>query len=73
MSTIGDIDFGLPDADRFDEHDVEAKGVEEVNRTSDREREAAELTACRHAANEDTLVRIVIHHANAVAERRAPR
>ena len=63
-----DVDFVLTDADRFDEHDVFAGGVEHQRRIAGRAGQAAEVSARRHAADEDALVGGVRLHPQAIAE-----
>ena len=66
-----DFHFVLPDADRLDEHDVEAGRVEDVDDVVGRLRQAAEETARGHRADEDAAVGVELGHADAVAEDRA--
>ena len=66
-----DVDFVLADADGLDEDDVLAGGVEHERGVGGRAREAAEMAARRHAADEDAGVGGVRLHAHAVAEDRA--
>ena len=73
LRQLGDRDFALPDADRLDEHDVEAECVHQEHRVGGRAREAAEMSAARHRANEDRFVGEVLGEADAVAEQRAVR
>ena len=63
-----DVDFVLADADRLDEHDVLAGGVEHERGIAGRAREAAQVAARRHAADEHAGVGGVRLHADAIAE-----
>ena len=51
-----DVDFVLADADGLDEDDVLAGGVEDERGVGGRARQAAEVAARRHAADEDAGV-----------------
>ena len=66
-----DVHFVLAHADRFDEDDVLAGGVEDERGVGGRARQPAEVAARRHAADEDAGVGDVRLHADAVAEDRA--
>ena len=66
-----DVHFVLADADGLDEDDVLAGGVEHERGVGGRAREAAEVAARRHAADEDAGVGDVRLHADAIAEDRA--
>ena len=66
-----DVDFVLADADGFDDDDVLAGGVEHERGVAGRAREAAEMAARRHAADEHAVVGGVRLHAQAIAEDRA--
>src|SRR6185436_4533086 len=68
-----DVDFILADADGLDEDDVAAGGVEDESDLARRAREASEVAAGRHAADEHTGIARVRLHADAVAEDRAAR
>ncbi len=68
-----DLDLVLPDADGLDEHDVEAGRIEHERHVVSRPRQAAEMPARGHAADEDALVARMLLHAHAVAEQRAAR
>ena len=57
-----------PHADRLDDDDVLARGVEDERDVARGAREAAEVAARRHAADEDALVAVMRAHAHAVAE-----
>ena len=60
-----------PDADGLDEDDVLAGRVEHERDLAGRAREAAEVAARRHAADEHAGVAGVRLHADAIAEDRA--
>ena len=66
-----DVDFVLADADGLDEDDVLAGRVEDEGDLARRAREAAEVAARRHAADEHAGVARVRLHADAIAEDRA--
>ena len=68
-----DVELGLPDADRLDEHDVHAEGVEQPDDVARRARQAAVAAARGEAADEDARVEEVRLHADAVAEHGAAR
>ena len=68
---VGDLDLDLPDADGLDDHPRLAGGVEHTHGLRRREREAAEMPAGRHRADEHARVGRVVLHAHAVAEDRA--
>ena len=63
-----DVDFVLADADGLDEDDVLAGGVEDQRDFAGGARQAAEVAARRHAADEDAGVGGVRLHAHAIAE-----
>ena len=67
------FDLVLPDADRLDEHLVEARRVEDVHGVGRRAREASEVAARRHRADQDARVRVEVLHPDAVAEDRPAR
>ena len=64
----GDFDFVLADADGFDDDDIAASGVEEQRHIGGGWGKAAEMAAGGHGADEDAGVRVVLQHADAVAE-----
>ena len=66
-----DLDLVLADADGLDDDDVEARGVEDVDRVERAARQAAERAARRHAADEHAGIAAELAHADAVAEDRA--
>ena len=68
-----DVHLVLPDADRLDEHLVEARRVEDVYGVGRGAREAAEVAARRHRPDQDAGVRVEVLHPDAVAEDRAAR
>ena len=63
-----DVDLVLADADRLDQDDVLAAGIEDQRHVAGRSRQAAEVAARRHAADEDARVAGVRLHADAIAE-----
>ena len=63
-----DVELGLPDADRLDEDDVHAEGVEQPDDVARRARQAAVAAARREAPDEDARVEEVRLHADAIAE-----
>ena len=63
-----DVHFVLADADGLDDDDVLARGVEDQRRVARRARQAAEMAARRHAADEHAGIAGVRAHADAVAE-----
>ena len=66
-----DVHLVLTDADRFDDDDVVARGVEDDRGFRGGARQAAEMTARGHAADEHAGVLGVRLHADAIAENRA--
>ena len=66
-----DVDFVLADADGFDDDDVLAGGVEHERGIAGRARQAAEMAARRHAADEHAVVGRVRLHPQPIAEHRA--
>ena len=66
-----DVDFVLSDADGLDDDDVAARGVEDQRDFARRARQAAEMAARGHAADEHAGVAGVRLHADAIAEDRA--
>ena len=66
-----DVELVLTDADRFDEDDVEPRGVEHVSRPGRRAREASELSPRRQTADEDAGIGRVRLHPHTVTEERA--
>ena len=67
------FNFALPDADRFDQHDVEAERIHQQQRVGGRARDAAEMAAASHRANKDVGVDEMFGQTNAIAEQRAVR
>jgi hypothetical protein len=65
---VADLHFRLAGADRLDDHHLEADGVEDVDDASGVQRQAAEVAARGHRADEDLVARAVLVHAQAVAE-----
>jgi len=68
-----DVDLVLADADRLDDHDVVARGVENVDRFQRAAREAPHRAACGHAAHIDARIACEVAHADPVAEYRSAR
>jgi hypothetical protein len=68
-----DFQLGLTDADRLEDDLVEAKGSQQPDRLARGERQATEMSACAHAADEDFRVQRVALHADPIAEDRAAR
>ena len=66
-----DVDFVLADAHRLDDDHRLAGGVEHQRRIGGGARQAAEMAAGGHAADEDVRVGGVRLHAQAIAEDRA--
>src|SRR5439155_20770640 len=71
VDNADDLDLLLADADRLDDDDAVADRVEHVHDASGGAREAARVTAARHAADEEALVEESLAHADAVAQQRA--
>ena len=69
----GHLDLALPRADRLDEDDVLAGGVEQKHGLQRRLGEAAEVTARPHRADVDAGIEEVVGEADPVAEQRAAR
>ena len=63
-----DVDLVLADADGLDEDDVLAARVEHERGLAGRARQAAEMAARRHAADEHAVVAGMRLHAHAIAE-----
>ena len=68
-----DVDFVLADADGLDDDDVLAGRVEHERRVAGRARQAAQVSARRHAADEHAFVGGVRLHPQAIAEHGAAR
>ena len=66
-----DVDLGLADPDRLDEHDVAAGHVEDTQRLRGGGREPAELPAGGHRPDEHARVLGVLGHPHPVTEQRA--
>ena len=66
-----DVDLVLPDAHRLDDDEIATGRVEDDRDLARRTRQAAELAARGHAADEDASVPGVRLHPHAVAENRA--
>ena len=67
----GDLDLGLADADRLDQHHVAAGGVQHPDRLRRGPGQAAEVAAGGHRADVDAGVGGVVLHPDPVAEQRA--
>ena len=68
ISGAGDVDFVLPYADGFDRHEILPGRVEHEGGVGRRARQAAEMPARRHAADEHAGVLRVRLHAHAIAK-----
>ena len=68
-----DLDLGLPHADRLEDHDVLAAGVQHQPGLQRGLGDAAEVAAGAHRADEDAGVEEVVGQPDAVAEQRALR
>jgi hypothetical protein len=66
-----DVDFILADADGFDQDEVAAGGIEHAGDVGGGTGQAAQRSACGHAADVDARVGVVVLHADAVAQNRA--
>src|SRR6267154_6666180 len=66
----GDLELRLTDADRLEDDLVEPKGTQQADRLPGRERQAAEVSAGSHAADENLRIERMTLHADAVAEDR---
>ena len=64
----GDLDAVLAGAHGFDQNDVEANRVEEMDDIRRGQRQSAHPAPRRHAANEDAFVAVALRHPNAVAQ-----
>src|SRR5208282_5602385 len=67
------IDFVLPDANRFDHDQVAARSVEHSGGIGRGTRQPSKRSARGHAADENSRIAIVILHAYAVAQNRSAR
>jgi len=70
---VDDIDLLLSRADGFDENDIFAHAVQNVNGITDGIGQSAQGTTRRQGANEYTRILGMALHANPVAEERAAR
>ena len=68
-----DLELGLPHPDRLQDHGVEAERAQQPDRLARGQREAAEVSAGAHAADEDLRVQGVALHADAVTQDRPAR
>ncbi len=73
LCELGDCNFTLTDSDRFDQHQIETKGVHQQHRIGGSTGEPAEMSAARHRTNEDRFVGKVFGETNPVAEQGAVR
>jgi hypothetical protein len=71
VGQTGDLDLGLADADRLDQHDLAARRVEHPQRLRGRAGQAAEVAAGRHRPDVDPRVERHVLHAHPVTEQRA--
>ena len=67
----GDIDLGLPHADRLHQDALEAGGIEHGDHIGRGVRQPAQIAARRHAADEDAGIARQIAHAHPIAQQRA--
>ena len=70
VGRAGDLDLGLAHADRLEQHDVAARGVEHAQGLRRRPGQPAEVAARGHRADEDLGVGGVVRHPDPVAEQR---
>ena len=68
-----DVDLVLADADRLDDDDLVARGIEDVDGIERAAREPAQRAARGHASHEHARVAADFAHPDAVAENRAAR
>ncbi len=68
LGHVHDLDFGLTDPHRFDEDDVPAHHVEDLDGLTARPREAAQVAARGHAPDKNIGIGEVPPEANPVAE-----
>jgi len=73
VGDFGDLDLGLTDADRFDQHDILTERIHQRDGVGGRAGQPAEVPARGHRANEDVGVDEVLGQPNAVAEQGAVR
>ncbi len=66
-----DLQLGLPDPHRLDQHALEAEGVHQVDDLLGRRREPPQRATRGHGANEDPRIGGEVVHANAVPEQRS--
>ena len=71
VGRANDIDLVLPDADRLDDDEVLPRRVEDERGVAGGAREAAEVTARRHAADEHRFVGRMRLHPQSIAKHRA--
>ena len=70
VGLAGDLDLDLTDADRLDQHHVEADDVEHPGRLGGGHGQATEVPPGGHRADEHVVVERVVAHADPVAEDR---
>ncbi len=70
VGRLRDLDLDLPDTDGLDDHQRLTGGIEHAHGLRRREREAAEMPAGRHGADEHAGIGRVVLHAHPVAEDR---
>jgi len=68
---LDDLDLGLSDTDRFDQHHVAADGVKHPQRLRRSGSEATQMPAGRHGPDEHPRVGGVILHPYPIAEQSA--
>ena len=62
------LDLVLPDAHGFDEHDVEAGRVQDIDGVRGGAGQAAQRAAGRHRSDEDSGIRVELRHSDAVSQ-----
>jgi hypothetical protein len=65
---LGDLNFGLTDADRLDHHQPLAERFHESDRIAGRTRKTAQVSAARHRANENVGIGEVLGETDAIAQ-----
>ena len=70
VGLAGDLDLDLADPDRLDDDPAMAERIEQADRLRRRQRQAAEVAAGGHRADEDAGIGGVVLHPHAVAEDR---
>ena len=69
----GDLELGLADAQRLEDHAIEPEGIHQVSRLTRGRGEAAERAPARHGADEDVLLQRQLDHADPIAQKRSAR